>query len=303
MPTIDFNPPAEVADTVARALAEDIGDGDRNALLADAAAPANAVVVARENAILSGRPWFDAVFAALDADVRIDWSYDDGERMRSETPVCELHGPARAVLSGERTALNFLQLLSGVASTTHDYVERVKGTNTGIVDTRKTLPGLRSAQRYAVRCGGGVNHRFGLFDAILIKENHIMAAGGIEAAVAGARAQSPDLFLQVEVETLEELDAALEAGVDAVLLDNFATHVLARAVHMADAHRRRFRRQIVIEASGDITLTNVREIADTGVDRISIGGLTKHIRATDFSMRMQVNAPARGDPAAGSAQT
>lgn len=297
MPTTDVIPPTDVAKTVARALAEDIGDGDRNALLADADAPAHAVVVARENAILSGRPWFDAVFAALDAEIRIDWRYADGERMRSETPVCELRGPARAVLSGERTALNFLQLLSGVASATHDYVERVKGTDTEIVDTRKTLPGLRSAQRYAVRCGGGVNHRFGLFDAILIKENHIMAAGGINAAVAGARAQSPDLFLQVEVETLEELDAALEAGVDAVLLDNFATHVLARAVHMTDAHRRRFRRHIIIEASGDITRTNVREIADTGVDRISIGGLTKHVRATDFSMRMQVDAPATGDPA------
>lgn len=278
--------PDDIEDVVAGALAEDVGDGDCNAALIDEGGTANGRVIVRENAILAGRPWFDAVFAALDERVRIEWAQTDGDRIRAEHTVCTLSGPIRAVLTGERTALNFLQLLSGVASATFDYVERVKGTNTQIVDTRKTLPGLRSAQKYAVRCGGGANHRFGLFDALLIKENHIMAAGSIATAVSRAREQSPNLFLQVEVENLTELDEALEAGVDGVLLDNFPTHVLARAVNKADAHRRRFRKQLVIEASGDISLTNVREIADTGVDRISIGGLTKHLRATDFSMRL-----------------
>ncbi|GAB3682288.1 carboxylating nicotinate-nucleotide diphosphorylase [Salinisphaera aquimarina] len=278
--------PSDVSTVVQYALAEDIGDGDRNAALVATNTSARARVIARENAILAGAPWFDAVFAALNPAVTVRWSCADGQRLRADATVVELEGPVHALLSGERTALNFLQLLSGVASATHEYVERVKGTDTAIIDTRKTLPGLRSAQKYAVLCGGGVNHRFGLFDAILIKENHIMAAGSIDAAVARAREQSPALFLQVEVENLTELEQALEAGVDGVLLDNLATHVLARAVNMADAHRRRFRRDIVIEASGDISLTNVREIADTGVDRISIGGLTKHVRATDFSMRM-----------------
>jgi nicotinate-nucleotide pyrophosphorylase (carboxylating) len=289
MPQIDLTLPDDIDSTVERALAEDIGDGDRNAALADDGLQAKARVIVRENAILSGAPWFERSFTALDERVRVDWLADDGQRIHSNTPVCEITGPVRALLSGERTALNFLQLLSGVASCTFDFVERVKGTNTQIIDTRKTLPGLRSAQRYAVRCGGGMNHRFGLFDAILIKENHIMAAGSIETAVAKAREIAAGQFVQVEIETLEELEQALEAGCDGVLLDNLASHVLARAVNMADAHRRRFRRDIVIEASGDISLRNVREVADTGVDRISIGGLTKHIRATDFSMRMHTD--------------
>lgn len=290
MSTLDEALPADLRTTVEAALAEDTGDGDINAALVDVDTPATAHVVARENAILAGAPWFEAVFARLDPAVTINWAFRDGQRLRAGAPVCELRGPARALLTGERTALNFLQLLSGVASSTYDFVERVKGTRTQIVDTRKTLPSLRSAQKYAVRCGGGINHRFGLFDAFLIKENHIMASDSIESVVARAREQSPDTFLQVEVETLDELEQALEAGVDAVLFDNFATHVLARAVNKTDAHRRRFRRQIVIEASGDLTLKNVREIADTGVDRISIGGLTKHVRATDFSMRMELPA-------------
>jgi nicotinate-nucleotide pyrophosphorylase (carboxylating) len=286
MPATDLTLPDDIVPAVDRALAEDVGDGDRNAALVDADLQASARVVVRENAILAGTPWFERVFAALDERVRIEWAYGDGQRIRSNTTVCQISGPVRALLTGERTALNFLQLLSGVASSTSDFVERVKGTNTAIIDTRKTLPGLRSAQRYAVRCGGGINHRFGLFDAILIKENHIMAAGSIETAVQRARETAESLFVQVEIETLEELEQALEAGIDGVLLDNLPSHVLARAVNMADAHRRRFRRDIVIEASGDINLRNVREIADTGVDRISIGGLTKHIKATDFSMRM-----------------
>jgi len=287
MPPIDLTLPADIGPMVDQALAEDVGDGDRNAALIDPGVRASASVVVRENAILAGSPWFERVFSALDKGVSIEWAYSDGQRIRSNTAVCRIEGPVRALLTGERTALNFLQLLSGVASATSDFVERVKGTNTQIIDTRKTLPGLRSAQRYAVRCGGGINHRFGLFDAILIKENHIMAAGSIETAVQRARETAEGLFVQVEIETLEELEQALEAGIDGVLLDNLPSHVLARAVNMADAHRRRFRRDIVIEASGDINLRNVREIADTGVDRISIGGLTKHIKATDFSMRMQ----------------
>lgn len=286
MSTQQITLPEDLHDSVARALAEDIGDGDRNAALIKASSEATARVWARENLVLSGRPWFDAVFAGLDTGVAIEWHVEDGQRVAAESCLCELRGPARALLTGERTALNFLQMLSGVASATRDYVKRVRGTPATIVDTRKTLPGLRSAQKYAVRCGGGQNHRFGLYDAFLIKENHIMAAGSITAAVRRARALEPALFLQVEVEDLEELEQALEAGVDGVLLDNFPAHVLTRAVNMADAHRRRFRQQLLIEASGDITLANVREVADTGVDRISIGGLTKHIRAADFSMRM-----------------
>ncbi|ERJ18948.1 Nicotinate-nucleotide pyrophosphorylase carboxylating protein [Salinisphaera shabanensis E1L3A] len=289
MPEKDLTLPDDIQDVVERALAEDIGDGDRNAALVDETLQASARVVVRENAILSGAPWFERSFKALDERVQIEWLSNDGERIRSNTTVCEIRGPVRALLTGERTALNFLQLLSGVATSTFEFVERVKGTNTQIIDTRKTLPGLRSAQRYAVRCGGGMNHRFGLFDAILIKENHIMAAGSIETAVSRARDSAAGQFVQVEIETLEELEQALEAGCDGVLLDNLASHVLARAVNMADAHRRRFRRDIVIEASGDINLRNVREIADTGVDRISIGGLTKHLRATDFSMRMHTD--------------
>ncbi|MES1940173.1 nicotinate-nucleotide pyrophosphorylase [Salinisphaera sp. T5B8] len=285
----DLTLPDDIESVVKAALAEDIGDGDRNAALVDEGLEARARVIVRENAILSGAAWFERSFTALDERVQIEWLSNDGERIHSNTPVCEIRGPVRALLSGERTALNFLQLLSGVASSTFEFVERVKGTNTQIIDTRKTLPGLRSAQRYAVRCGGGVNHRFGLFDAILIKENHIMAAGSIETAVERARETAAGLFVQVEIETLEELEQALEAGCDGVLLDNLASHVLARAVNMADAHRRRFRRDIVIEASGDINLRNVREVADTGVDRISIGGLTKHLRATDFSMRMHTD--------------
>jgi nicotinate-nucleotide pyrophosphorylase (carboxylating) len=278
--------PDDVADVVARALAEDLGDGDRNAAIVPAEARAAATVTAREGCVLAGRPWFDAVFAQIDDAVRIDWRADDGDTLRPETVVCELEGAARSLLSGERTALNFLQMLSGVATTTRRYVNRIKGTGAAILDTRKTLPGLRSAQKYAVRCGGGVNHRSGLFDAILIKENHIVAAGSITTAVAGARRLHGDLFVQVEVETLAELEEALAADVDAVLLDNFANHILTRAVLMCRRHRRPDLTATLIEVSGDVDLGNVRGIADTGVDRISIGALTKHVTAVDLSMRL-----------------
>lgn len=279
--------PDDVADTVARALAEDLGDGDRNALLVPADAHADATVTAREACVLAGEPWFEAVFAQLDEAVRIDWRAADGDTLRPGSVVCELRGPARPLLSGERTALNFLQMLSGVATTTRRYVDRVKGTGAAILDTRKTLPGLRSAQKYAVRCGGGVNHRAGLFDAILIKENHIAAAGSITAAVAAARRLPGDLFVQVEVEGFAELEEALAAGVDALLLDNFASHMLTRAVAMCRRHRRPDGAPTAIEVSGDVNLGNVRGIADTGVDRISVGGLTKHVTAIDLSMRLR----------------
>lgn len=278
--------PDDVAEVVARALAEDLGDGDRNALVVPAGVRAAATVTAREGCVLAGRPWFDAVFAQIDDAVRIDWRAGDGDALRPETVVCELEGAARSLLSGERTALNFLQMLSGTATATRRFVERVKGTGAAILDTRKTLPGLRSAQKYAVRRGGGVNHRAGLFDAILIKENHIAAAGSITAAVAAARRLHGDLFVQVEVETFAELEEALAADVDAVLLDNFASDMLARAVTACRHHRRPDFAVTLIEVSGDVDLGNVRGIAETGVDRISVGALTKHVTAIDLSMRL-----------------
>lgn len=279
--------PNDIAETVARALAEDVGDGDRTAALVPAEATARATVVAREAGIIAGSPWFTEVYRQLDERVSIRWHSTDGDALRPEDTVCELSGPARALLTGERTSLNFLQMLSGVATATRRYVERIKGTRAQVLDTRKTLPGLRSAQKYAIRCGGGENHRFGLFDAILIKENHIAVIGSITMAVERARAESPDLPIQVEVEDLTELDEALACDVDAVLLDNFPSHILARAVNMIRRHRRANRQSILIEASGDINLRNVRDVADNEVDRISIGGLTKHVTAIDLSMRLQ----------------
>lgn len=282
--------PKDINATVAHALAEDIGDGDRNAVIVSEHTQARARVLAKEPGVLAGAAWFNEVFHQLDANAAVQWQCADGDKFRADQTLCELSGSARALLSGERTALNFLQMLSGVATNTRRYVERVKGSKASILDTRKTLPGLRSAQKYAVLCGGGKNHRFGLYDAILIKENHIAAAGSIAAAVAQARANSPDLPLQVEVENLGELEQVLNLEVDSVLLDNFESHILARAVNMVRSHRRRFREQVLVEASGDITLQNVREVADNEVDRISIGGLTKHITAIDLSMRIKTDA-------------
>jgi len=279
--------PDDITTTVQQALAEDIGDGDRNAALVDADACGRAMLITRESAIVAGTAWFDTVFAALNGGMDIEWHCADGQRIHNDIPLCTLSGRIRNLLTGERTALNFLQMMSGVATATHDYVERLKGTRTAVVDTRQTMPGLRSAQKYAVQRRAGINHRFGLHDAILLNENHAAAAGSIAAAVSRARELAPQLPVQVEVTTLEEVDTALEAGIDAILLDNFATHVLTRAVNMARAYRRRFRKAITIEASGGINLRNVREIADTGVDCISIGGLTKHVRAIDYSMYIE----------------
>lgn len=279
--------PTDMTALITRALEEDVGSGDCNKVVVDADQRAHAVVTARESAVLAGCPWFEAVFQQLSADdVRIDWHLDDGDALKPEQTVCELTGPARTLLTGERTALNFLQTLSASATVTRHFVDRVKGTNAAILDTRKTLPGLRSAQKYAVVCGGGVNHRFGLFDGVLIKENHISVAGSITTAVERVRAADAQQWVQVEVEDLHELDEALAADVDSVLLDNFPDHVLTRAVNMCRGHLLPNRRSVVTEASGDINLSNVRAVADTGVDRISIGGLTKHITAVDLSMRL-----------------
>jgi len=274
-------PPAAAIDAdVARALAEDIGDGDATAGLIDAAAIARAAVVTREPAIVAGRPWFDACFRRVDPRVAIDWAVADGASARAGARLCALRGPARALLTGERTALNFLQLLSGTATATRRYVDAVRGTRAVILDTRKTIPGLRLAQKYAVRCGGGANHRIGLYDAILIKENHIAAAGSIAAAVRAARAQHPRLLLETEVEDFAELDAALAAGVDRIMLDDFTLADMARAVaHVAG--------RVALEASGGVDLGSVRAIAETGVDFISVGSLTKHVRAIDLSLRIE----------------
>lgn len=279
--------PDDIEAVVIRALYEDLGDGDRNAALIDADSRSRAVISCREGALLAGTAWFDAVFRQLEEDIEIDWHCSDGQRMHSDEPLCSLHGTTRTLLTGERTALNFLQLLSGIATATHAYVERLKGTQTAIVDTRETLPGLRSAQQYAMQCGGGSEHRFGLHGAILLNASHATAAGSIAAAVERARQLASRLPVQVKVQTLEEVDAALEAGIDAILLDSFATHVLTRAVNMTRAYRRRFRKDITIEACGGIDLRNVREIADTGVDCIAIAGLTRHVRAIDYTMRIE----------------
>jgi nicotinate-nucleotide pyrophosphorylase (carboxylating) len=235
-------------------------------------------VVSREAAVLSGSPWFEETFRQLDPAVRVHWQARDGDRIDENQEVCRLHGPARAILTGERTALNFLQTLSGTATRARRYVDAVEGTGAVILDTRKTLPGLRLAQKYAVRCGGARNHRIGLFDAILVKENHIAAAGSISAAAAQALRSHPGLLLEVEVENTEQLEEALQAGAQRVLLDNFGLQGLAAAVA-------RYKGRIELEASGGINLQTVRSVAETGVDFISTGDITKSVQATDFSMR------------------
>jgi nicotinate-nucleotide pyrophosphorylase (carboxylating) len=264
---------------VQRALDEDIGSGDATADLLPSATVANARVITREDVVIAGRAWFDATFKMIDASIAIDWNVDDGSRAHSNDVLCTLHGPARALVSGERCALNFLQTLSGTATTTARYVEAVRSTHATILDTRKTLPGLRIAQKYAVRCGGGFNHRIGLFDAMLIKENHIAAAGSISVAVHAARERHPDLMLEVEVENFRELREALAAGVDRVMLDEFSIDDIRRAVDEVAARAQ-------IEVSGGVSLEALPKLAATGVDFISVGALTKHIRAIDLSMRI-----------------
>jgi nicotinate-nucleotide pyrophosphorylase (carboxylating) len=266
--------------TVALALAEDVGGGDLTAALIPEAAQAEANVVSRESAILCGTAWFDAVFHQLDPRVTIGWQATDGARIQPNQLLCTLHGPARALLTGERTALNFLQALSGTATLARRYADCVAGTGAAILDTRKTLPGLRLAQKYAVRCGGCQNHRIGLFDAVLIKENHIMAAGSISNAIATARRLHPSVTVEVEVENLAELEEALAARPDIVMLDNFNLETMVEAVRMTA-------KRVKLEASGNVNFDTVRKIAETGVDYISIGGLTKDVRAVDLSMRFR----------------
>ena len=273
--------PTQVLLDVARALQEDLGSGDLTAGLIDPTRRARARVLARESAVLCGAPWAEAALRALDPGVRITWHVQEGQRCAADQVVLEIDGNARALLSAERTALNFLQLLSAVATKTRTYVDAVAGTRAQIVDTRKTLPGLRLAQKYAVRMGGGTNHRIGLFDAVLIKENHIAAAGGVTAVLRATQAIAAKAqFIEIEVETLVQLEEALNAGAKMVLLDNMDVPTLQQAVRL-NAGR------AILEISGGVTLAGLRALAETGVDRISIGGLTKDVKATDFSMRMQ----------------
>jgi nicotinate-nucleotide pyrophosphorylase (carboxylating) len=278
----DATLPPDIAAVVAGALAEDVGTGDLTAALIDPFAQARARVMAREPAVVCGRAWFDETFRQVDAGIRIRWHVNDGDAVAPDAVLCELSGLARGLLTGERTALNFLQLLSGTATATRRLVDIVAGTNTRILDTRKTVPGLRRAQKYAVRCGGGCNHRIGLFDAVLIKENHVAAAGGVGAAVTLARKTAHDVLVEVEVETLEQLNEALETDADRIMLDNFTLDALRVAVAQRDAHGGRRKE---LEASGGIDEGTLRAVAGTGVDFVSIGAITKHVRAIDLSMR------------------
>ncbi|MYM80920.1 carboxylating nicotinate-nucleotide diphosphorylase [Duganella sp. FT50W] len=261
------------------ALLEDVGSGDLTGLLVPEGGRAKARVIVREDAVLCGAPWFEGVMNCMQAGIEVGWRYAEGDLMKADSVVCTIEGPARALLTAERGALNFMQLLSGVATATRKYVDVIAGTRAAILDTRKTLPGLRLAQKYAVRVGGGQNQRLALYDGILIKENHIAAAGGITNAVLAAKALNKGVSIQVEVESLDELKEALDAGAVSILLDNFSTDMMREAVTLNTG-------RALLEASGGINFDTVRAIAETGVDRISIGSLTKDIRATDYSLRI-----------------
>jgi len=270
---------AAIARNVADTIEEDVGSGDRTGRLVPADEVRDARIVVRENAVLCGVLWFDGVMRRVDPRIEVRWNYREGDRMVADTAVCQVRGPARSLLTAERNALNFLQLLSGVASVTRRYVEMIAHTSTRILDTRKTLPGLRLAQKYAVRVGGGANQRLALYDGILIKENHIAAAGGVGPAMDAALALDAGVPIQIEVETLAQLDTALAHGAKSVLLDNFSLDMMRDAVRRAGG-------RAVLEVSGGVNFESVRAIAETGVDRVSIGALTKDVRATDYSMRI-----------------
>ncbi len=272
--------PDDIDAIVSQALTEDLGKGDLTAPLIPEAALARAHVQSLESATLCGTAWFDRVFQQIDERIHITWRLGDGEQVSQDQILCELQGPTRALLSGERTGLNFLQTLSGTATMTRKYVEELHGTRAKLLDTRKTIPGLRNAQKYAVRCGGGHNHRIGLYDGILIKENHLLDTGSIQNAVTAAKARHRDLPIEVEVETPDQIEEAIEAGADIVLLDNFTVPALQKAVALT-------RGRVKLEASGGIELSTAREIAATGVDFISVGSLTKHVRAIDISMHIE----------------
>jgi nicotinate-nucleotide pyrophosphorylase (carboxylating) len=278
-----FTPPdrATIDADVERAFAEDLGKGDATAGLLPADAQATALLTCREQSVIAGIPWFDACVRKLDPQAQIEWHVSDGDHIAPGSVVCQMHGNARALVSAERSALNFLQMLSGTATQTAAYVAAVTGTKVHVLDTRKTVPGLRLAQKYAVRCGGGHNHRIGLYDAILVKENHIIAAGSIAAAVLAGRRLHPTLLLEVEVENLDELQQALDAGVDRIMLDNFTLPLMREAVaHTAG--------RVPLEISGNVDLHTIGDYARTGVDYISVGALTKNIRAIDLSLRLKI---------------
>lgn len=276
---IDSHIPAEfIRAQVKLALLEDIGQHDLTADLIPADAIAKAQLICRQSAVLCGRAWFDEVFYQLDETVQINWFFEDADPLFDATVICEISGNARTLLTGERTAMNFLQTFSGTATLTKSYAEVLADLPVKLLDTRKTLPGLRLGQKYAVRCGGGVNHRFGLYDAILIKENHILAAGSIKAAVAQAKKLHPTVSIEVEVESLTELKQALDSAADSVLLDNFSLQLLREAVAFNQD-------RVPLEASGGVNINSIRAIAETGVDRISVGQLTKDLHAVDLSMR------------------
>ncbi len=282
--TMDDTLKAEIADNVTRALREDVGDGDVTGELIPLDKMMSATVIARESMTMAGQPWFTEVCRQVDDSISVQWHYQDGDAVDGEATLCELGGPARAILTAERTALNFLQLLSATATATAQYVAAVAGTNCRILDTRKTIPGLRIAQKYAVRCGGGHNHRVGLYDAILIKENHILSAGGITAAINAARELQPGMPVEVEVETIEELREALRAKAERLLLDNFTIEQLEQAVAI---NREEGDPVAELEASGNMLLDRVPAVAATGVDYISVGALTKNISAVELSMRFK----------------
>ena len=275
---IDTDLQNDIERAVEQAIAEDVGSGDATAALIAEEVHTHAHIVAREDCILCGSAWLQEVFRQLDRRIDIHWRVRDGEQVPAKAVICDLRGPARPLLTGERTALNFLQTLSAVATKTHHYVQAVSGTRAAIMDTRKTIPGLRLALKYAVKTGGGVNHRIGLYDGVLIKENHIAAAGGVAEVLARAREMNSAIPIQIEVETIEQLEQAIASGARLILLDNFTPPRMAEAVKIAAGRAE-------LEASGGITLDNVREYAETGVNRISIGDLTKDIQAIDLSMR------------------
>lgn len=268
---------------VLRALSEDIGCGDVTADLLPADFQASARVLTRESAVICGQAWFTACFSQVDPRTSVDWLVDEGARVEAGQLLCHVHGPVRALVTAERSALNFLQTLSATATATSHYVEALRGTRSRILDTRKTLPGLRHAQKYAVRIGGGINHRIGLYDAVLIKENHIAAAGSLAMAVTSARKLHPSIMVEVEVENFSELREALAVGVDRIMLDEFELDELVQAVAEVDG-------RVPLEVSGGVSIERVHAIAETGVDFISIGALTKHVRAIDLSMRIEMNA-------------
>ena len=269
-----------IKESVSIALKEDIGTGDVTASLFGNDRIVDAIVICREHAVLCGQQWFDETFHQLDKKIDVVWEINDGEQIEKDTTVCSINGPAKSILTGERTALNFLQTLSGTATTSKMYSDRVAGTSATILDTRKTIPGMRLAQKYAVTCGGGKNHRMGLYDAYLIKENHIATAGSIANAVKLAKNKNPKLKLEVEVENNDQLKEAIATEVDTILLDNFTLSELERAVEINENNK-------MLEASGNVGLENIREIAKTGVNYISIGAITKNIQGIDYSMRFE----------------